>query len=116
MASHAVLTPAETARAYVDWERDVADDAAAFAPWHVPLRRAMWLWSMTWCAKWRALSDHAAKIAGDGEDWSREHSDDALVRHVRDRVDHYLAPDTAERLAAEIEALDDLIAAERRRG
>jgi hypothetical protein len=25
-------------------------------PWHGPLRRAMWLWSLTWCAKWRVLS------------------------------------------------------------
>jgi hypothetical protein len=52
----------------------------------------MWLWSITWCAKWRALSSASAQPGSDGEDWSSQRSEAALVAHVRNRVDHYLSP------------------------
>ena len=32
-----------------------------------------------------------ASAVPDGEDWSSEHSEAALVAHVRERVDHYLS-------------------------
>ncbi len=63
----------------------------------LPLRALMWLWSVTWCAKWRVLSDRRSTGSGDGEDWSRDNSSDALVDHVRGRVDHYLEPAVMER-------------------
>ncbi|MEM6944848.1 MAG: phosphotransferase [Pseudomonadota bacterium] len=101
VASHAVLDTVEVAAAYKRWLGLTGTTPA----WLVPMRRAMWLWSMTWCAKWRVLSGHAAATDTKGEDWSAEQSEDALVAHVRGRVDHYLDPKTATRLAAEFEEL-----------
>jgi hypothetical protein len=65
----------------------------------------MWLWSVTWCAKWRVLSAHEARGGGDGEDWSGACSDAALVEHVRGRVDDYLSPQGITRVVDELEAL-----------
>ncbi|MGD1868238.1 MAG: hypothetical protein ACFB0F_01700 [Neomegalonema sp.] len=106
--SHAVLSVEEAACAHDWWlgaigSRDWAQDARS---WLLPMRRAMWLWSLTWCAKWRVLSGRAAKSDVDGEDWSAEQSDAALVAHVADRVDHYLSPETVEMVDAGFEGLD----------
>jgi hypothetical protein len=104
--SSAVLALNEVQAAYAVWRRSVGEPAAdAAAPWHIPLRRAMWLWSITWCAKWRAVSSAAASTRADGEDWSAQHSDAALVAHVRERVDHYLDASTIDRVLAECDAL-----------
>lgn len=90
----AVLSPQALHLAYAQWERAVpAPLAAAARPWHVPLARAMWLWSLSWCAKWLALSQRAPRASADGEDWSADHSDPALMTHVRERVLHYLSDD-----------------------
>ncbi len=105
--SHAELTLDEVIAAYAEWERAIGPGAAhACRPWHVLLRRAMWLWSITWCAKWRAVSGVVAGRTADGEDWSAERSDAALVSHVRGRVDHYLDAATVQRVLAEFDALD----------
>ena len=90
--TRAVLTVDEVVGFYAAWARAVGPMAADAQVWHVPLRRAMWLWSVTWCAKWRALSGASHPARADGEDWSGERSEVALVRHVRERVDHYLSP------------------------
>lgn len=71
----------------------------------VPLRELMWLWSVTWCAKWLAESGNSVRRSGDGEDWSTQHSEDELVAHVRDRVNDYLSLQTIERMVAELQAL-----------
>ena len=76
---------------------------------HAPMRRAMWLWSMTWCAKWRVLSDADAQAGQDGEDWASDKSEAALIAHVRTRVDHYLDPETAARIDREFGLLADLV-------
>lgn len=112
VASHAVLGVEEVARAHDRWIARIggADWAEDAGRWLVPMRRAMWLWSMTWCAKWRVLSARAARGGGDGEDWSAEASGADLVAHVRDRVDHYLAPETARMVADEFRALDAMLA------
>lgn len=108
--SHAVLDVADVVGAYSAWGAAVGAQAAhAAQAWHVPLRRAMWLWSITWCAKWRALSGEAAHVSADGEDWSTEHSGSALVAHVRGRVDHYLSPAVVARVLAEFDALDQAL-------
>ena len=110
--SHAVLDLADVVGAYATWARAVGTVASSTAKvWHVPLRRAMWLWSITWCAKWRALSGQASQASADGEDWSAEHSDAALVAHVRGRVDHYLSPAVVARVLAEFDALDRVLGA-----
>jgi thiamine kinase-like enzyme len=100
----AELTTAQVREAYDEWSRHV-DIGEASRPWFVPLRAAMWLWSVTWCAKWRVLSPRAARAGSDGEDWSREHSSEALVAHVRDRVDCYLSPTAVERVVSELDEL-----------
>jgi hypothetical protein len=105
--SHAELTPAQVRGAYEAWQRHegLRDIGPALRPWFVPLRAAMWLWSITWCAKWRVLSPRKAHADADGEDWSREHSSEALIAHVRDRVDCYLARPAVERVVNEFETL-----------
>lgn len=108
--SHAVLDGGQVHRAYLAWESAVGEPLATQArPWHGPLRRAMWLWSLTWCAKWRVLSGQPAQPRPSGEDWSASHSDAALVRHVRDRVDHYLDAAVVARVLQEFDELDLLL-------
>ncbi len=108
--SHTVLSTAEVAQAYAAWARAVGSVAAQAArPWQVPLRRAMWLWSVTWCAKWRATSGAAARAGGEGEDWSAQRSSDALVAHVRERTAHYLTAVTVQAVLQGFDALDALL-------
>jgi hypothetical protein len=51
------------------------------------------------------LSASAARTGADGEDWSGERSEAALVAHVRERVDHYLSPQGVWRVVDELAAL-----------
>jgi len=95
VASHAVLSTRETAAACALWlERLDLDEPARerARAWIVPMRRAMWLWSITWCAKWRVLSERTPTADTKGEGWAADKSEAALIAHVRGRVDHYLEP------------------------
>lgn len=103
--SYAELSVPQVTHAYEVWAHQFGD-AAPWRPWFVPMRAAMWLWAVTWCAKWRALSGRQAKSGADGEDWSREHSADALVHHVRDRVACYLSAYVIAEVDAELVALE----------
>ncbi len=104
IATAATLSPGEVAAAQQRWlARCVGGEA--WRDWLPPLRRAMWLWSVTWCAKWRVLSAGAARSGADGEDWSGERSEAALVDHVRERVDHYLSAQGVQRVIGELAAL-----------
>lgn len=103
-ASSAVLEVADVAAAHARWLARVPE-AERFAAWLVPLRAAMWLWSVTWCAKWRVVSGREARGGADGEDWSGQRSDAALIAHVRARVDDYLSPDGVVRVVDELAAL-----------
>lgn len=88
LASHAVLDDVQVLAASQAWLQALGDPGEQ--AWVVPLRRAMALWSLTWCAKWRVQSGRGR---GEGaEDWSAELSEAALVAHVHERVDHYLSP------------------------
>jgi hypothetical protein len=98
VATHAVLTEGEVLAFYQGWVSAAGEGAADALRWHLPLRRAMWLWSITWCAKWRVLSRRERKPGADGEDWSAERSESALVTHVRERVDHYLGLPVVQRV------------------
>ncbi len=106
--SRAELTVAEIAGFYAAWA--AAPGVPDAAAWHVALRRAMWLWSVTWCAKWRVLSAAPKRSSADGEDWSAESSDNALIDHVRERVDHYLSPAVVARCLDEFAALERVLA------
>ncbi|AXY42323.1 phosphotransferase [Halomonas sp. JS92-SW72] len=98
--SRAALTLEEVAAFYRQWRSTagLATEPASL----LACRRAMWLWSLTWCAKWRAQHGRARDTAAAGEDWSAELSDDALVAHVRDRVEHYLSPAVIARVKDEL--------------
>lgn len=107
LESNAVLALPQLLGAYGAWSDAVGVVAATSAcPWHLPLRRAMWLWSATWCAKWRVLSGRSAVVSADGEDWSAQRSAQRLIAHVRGRVDRYLSPEGVGWVQAEFEALD----------
>jgi hypothetical protein len=112
MDSTAELTVAQVVAAYEQWQRHegLGNIGPALRAWFVPLRAAMWLWSITWCAKWRVLSPRRAHAGADGEDWSREHSSEALIAHVRDRVDCYLARPAVERVVDEFADLRTALA------
>jgi len=110
VASHAVLSPEAVADACRHWLACLpVAERAALAPWILPMRRAMWLWSMTWCAKWRVLSGAEAKATQDGEDWAAGKSEAALIAHVKGRVDHYLDPETAARMDQDFARLGDIL-------
>jgi hypothetical protein len=103
VATYAELTADQVAGFYAAWLAAVPGALAdAVAPWLLDLRRMMWLWSVTWCAKWRVRSQAAAmtgeRAGRSTEDWSAELSDPALMAHVAGRVDHYLDPATIERV------------------
>ncbi len=106
LKSHAVLSQGDVLAAYAAWGRAMGPAGDDALTWHLPLRRAMWLWSVTWCAKWRVLSRAQSQDSSVGEDWSAARSDAALVGHVRDRVDHYLSAPVVERLLHEFNALE----------
>lgn len=102
--SRAVLSPDDIVAFHAAWA--AVPGVPDAARWHLPLRRAMWLWSVTWCAKWQVLSAQSRRERADGEDWSAEASDAALIAHVRERVAHYLHPATVEWCLAEFAALE----------
>ena len=99
--SRAVLSRDDVYRFHARWLATVPGDlAAASEAWLLPLRRIMWLWSVTWCAKWRVQSAPSAQT-GSTENWSKDLSADALVAHVADRVADYLDPDTIAQVCAD---------------
>lgn len=104
VASHAVLAVDEV-RAFQQRWLARCPDAEAWRDWLAPLRAAMWLWSVSWCAKWRVLSMQGPAAGGDGEDWSARRSEAALVAHVRGRVDDYLSVEGVNRVVDELAAL-----------
>jgi len=109
--TRAELTPAQVSVFYATWTHAAGPAAEGALAWHLPLRRAMWLWSLSWCAKWRANSGAPASVVPDGEDWSVEHSQAALVAHVRDRVDHYLSLSVVSWVRDEFATLEHLLPA-----
>lgn len=106
VASHSVLPPDEVAAFHDAWIAEFGAGADNWRPWLASLRRVMWLWSVTWCAKWRVLSARDASQSVDGEDWSAESNDAALITHVRGRVDEYLSAECLARVGGEIDVLD----------
>ncbi|MEH6354759.1 MAG: phosphotransferase [Marinobacter sp.] len=109
MNSYAVLGIDDIACAYQSWEQAFGAEGADHRPWHVPLRRLMWLWSTTWCAKWLALS-RTAPGADNGQNWSESNNENALNAHVRDRANHYLEPAVIDAIVSEFDELDRLLA------
>lgn len=104
VASHAVLDSDAIRDFYAHWA-----EAMANAGRHTRIeesalleaRRGMWLWSLTWCAKWRALQGQSRDAQAHGEDWSGSLSSDSLIAHVAERVEHYLSPAIIDRVLDE---------------
>ncbi|MBV6271795.1 aminoglycoside phosphotransferase family protein [Alcaligenaceae bacterium CGII-47] len=107
--TYAELTQESVLSAYIAWE-DAMDTAMAQAHrgWHGPLRLAMWLWSITWCAKWRLLSQQESTESA-AEDWSYQLSSESLITHVRGRVDHYLSEEVVHRVWTECQTLEEAL-------
>jgi thiamine kinase-like enzyme len=101
--SQAVLSLDDVADFYRHWQADMEKSPSAATL--VACRRAMWLWSLTWCAKWRAQHLQAKDAQRRGEDWSAELTDPAVIAHVRDRVEHYLSPDVITKVQQELATL-----------
>lgn len=99
-ASYAVLDTAAVVDFYRHWwatrhtTNEVMDVEALVAT-----RRAMWLWSTTWCAKWLTLHHQERDSLAQGEDWSAALSEDRLIAHVEDRARHYLSSPVIERVS-----------------
>lgn len=102
------LSPAQVASAYATWMAGAGDMAGAYARAFVSLRELMWLWSVTWCAKWLVESTRPRSRSAGGEDWSQDNSEAALIAHVRARVADYLSPPTIARVQAELHTLTRL--------
>ena len=106
VGTQASLRVRELLEFYAAWSAAAGPLGAGAQAWHLPLRRAMWLWSISWCVKWQALSSLPAKVTVDGEDLAAEVSDAALITHVRERVDHYLSPGVVGQVLEEFDALE----------
>jgi len=106
VASYSELSPDEIKAFYAAWMQAMPQSLAEkWQPFLMPMRRLMWLWSITWCAKWSVESNQDLKLskhkASDTEDWSAENTDDDLIAHVRGRVEQYLKPEIIERVCAD---------------
>lgn len=104
LVSRAELSPGQVADFYHRWITATGFDGDTTVL--LACRRAMWLWSLTWCAKWRASHHRTRDAHALGEDWSAELSDKALIAHVRDRVDHYLSLPAIRRVQDEFRTLE----------
>lgn len=99
IATYAELTASDISSFYESWLKAVPPNLAESSrKWLLPCRRIMWLWSITWCAKWSLDSNLEYLASKDQakstEDWSADNTDRKLVDHVADRVANYLEPET----------------------
>lgn len=104
-----VLSQGEVEEFYTAWLSAVpAQLGEAMQPFLILMRRLMWLWSVTWCAKWKVQSAAAAvehkHRAENTEDWAADNNPDDLVAHVRERVDHYLEVEVIARMQGEMDS------------
>ncbi len=105
------LSPDDVAQACHRWLAAMGPLADGYRTTLLPLREAMWLWSLTWCAQWQASSGLPPRTDPRGVDWSSEHHSDALTRHVAERVAHYLSPECVGAQLDELDALSRRLAA-----
>ncbi|XKH60674.1 aminoglycoside phosphotransferase family protein [Halomonas sediminis] len=103
ITNRAILDSEQVLAFYRGWQAAMPESVSAETL--LACRRATWLWSLTWCAKWRASHLETRDARQRGEDWSFELSDDNLITHVRDRVDHYLSQDAIVHVQNEFEQL-----------
>jgi Ser/Thr protein kinase RdoA (MazF antagonist) len=94
----AQLMPGEVAEFYDTYFGAVPPDlAAAIKPWVRPLRRLIWLRTLTWCVRWRVLSR--------GENgWSKERLAPDHAAHIERTVADYVDPDRIAAIRACLDA------------
>ncbi|MEQ9489382.1 MAG: aminoglycoside phosphotransferase family protein [Alphaproteobacteria bacterium] len=117
IATYAELSLESVSGFYDTWMKTIPASLQDQArQWLLPCRRMMWLWSVTWCAKWAVESGlsllESKHSAISTEDWSADNTDRALVDHVADRVTTYLDPSIIDRVRqdwAEGSPLSDLL-------
>jgi hypothetical protein len=91
------LSPAEVGAFHADYFAAVAPElASAVHPWIRPLRRLVWLRTLTWCVRWRVLSRREGG-------WSKERLSPDHAAHIERTVADYVDPD---RIATIREGLD----------
>jgi Phosphotransferase enzyme family len=91
----ATLTEEETAAFYRDYLAGIEPERAArLQPWLAPLRRLVWLRTMTWCVKW------AVESRGTGG-WSRRRLDARTRGHMEACLKDFFDPATIARLRGE---------------
>lgn len=92
------LAPAETGDFYAAYFRAVTPAlAAAIKPWVRPLRRLVWLRTLTWCVRWRVLSKRE-----DG--WSKQRLAPDHAAHIERTVEDYVDPDRIALIRAGLDA------------
>jgi len=91
----AILTQEETAAFYRNYLAHIEPGRAAqLRPWLAPLRRLVWLRTMTWCVKW------AVESRGGGG-WSRRRLDLRTRDHMEACLEDFFDPTTIARLRSE---------------
>lgn len=103
ISSQAVLSLSDVIDFYRHWQDTLG--ITVDTDTLVACRRATWLWSLTWCTKWRAQHINARDAQQRGEDWSAELTDPAVIEHVRDRVEHYLSLPVIDHVHSELQCL-----------
>jgi hypothetical protein len=95
-----VLTE-ETTRAFYRSYLGAVEPALAQAlrPWHAPMRRLVWLRTVTWCIRWQVFSQGA-----DG--WSRLRLEPRVRAHMEACLADYFEPATIARIRDELSAKD----------
>jgi Ser/Thr protein kinase RdoA (MazF antagonist) len=99
------LSTSQVAQAHEVWRVAAGPMAEPYLAALVPLRELMWLWSVTWCAKWLTESGKTKPAGAQGENWSQTNSDHALIEHVRARVNDYLSIGCINRVQQECHEL-----------
>lgn len=105
MSASFALSTGQVIAAYDTWMASAGAMANDYVRSFVPLLELMWLWSVTWCAKWLVESGRPRSRSAVGQDWSQDNSDAALISHVRSRVADYLSMQTMARQQAELQIL-----------
>lgn len=91
------LAPAEVREFYAAYFTAAPPALAeALRPWIKPLRRLVWLRTLTWCVRWRVLSRQRGN-------WSKDRLAPEHAAHIKRTVADYVSPD---RIAAIREGLD----------
>ncbi len=107
------LSHSDMADFYECWQQNIPGSLLeAMRPFYLPMRRLMWLWSVTWCAKWQVKQRENTDPHSSTENWSATLSEEALIRHVADRTNHYLHPETIHKIRQDwrgSNALTDLL-------